>query len=249
MAVRIVLLLLGAGLAAAGGYLGWRDRGLVGALFPPAAGGAPWLLVGALALVCLGLVLAVAAVIPRPERAARLAAAAARREETLARADRFYAERARAADRDWRSGEIAPPAAPVPPDLDEGPAPTAPVTLSQNLPSPSLASAPAPAQARPQTPLEAIRAAMAEGRLDEADRLLGEERDRLIAMGQPGQAALAELTGVAGDHAAAAGRPGHAKWLWRLALKRFGESGAISNPAAHAVSERLRSRQPERATS
>ena len=52
--------------------------------------------------------------------------------------------------------------------------------------------------------------------------------------------ALAELTGLAGDHAAAAGRLSNAKWLWRLALKRFGEAGALNSPAARQVSERLR---------
>ncbi len=52
--------------------------------------------------------------------------------------------------------------------------------------------------------------------------------------------ALAELTGLAGDHAAAAGRISNAKWLWRLAAKRFGELGAMDTPAAKAVSESLR---------
>lgn len=52
--------------------------------------------------------------------------------------------------------------------------------------------------------------------------------------------ALAELTGLAGDHASAAGRESNAKWLWRLALKRFGETGAMESAAAQAVAERLR---------
>jgi hypothetical protein len=79
-----------------------------------------------------------------------------------------------------------------------------------------------------------IRAAIKDGRLEDADRLLNASRE--IASGL----ALAELTGLAGDHAAAAGRQSNAKWLWRLALKRFGEEGALDSPAARQVSERLR---------
>jgi hypothetical protein len=84
------------------------------------------------------------------------------------------------------------------------------------------------------SPFDAIRTAIADGRLDEADKLLSKERD--VAQGEQ----LAELTGLAGDHAAAAGRQSNAKWLWRLALKRFGECNAMNSPAARAVSERLR---------
>ena len=51
---------------------------------------------------------------------------------------------------------------------------------------------------------------------------------------------LAELTGLAGDHAAAMGRASNAKWLWRLSLKRFGELNAIDTPAAISVAESLR---------
>lgn len=68
----------------------------------------------------------------------------------------------------------------------------------------------------------------------EADRLLNLHREKAQGF------ALAELTGLAGDHAAAAGRTSNAKWLWRLALKRFGEINAMDTPAARAVSERLR---------
>ena len=45
---------------------------------------------------------------------------------------------------------------------------------------------------------------------------------------------------LAGDHAAAVGRASNAKWLWRLALKRFGELNAMDAPAAKAVAENLR---------
>lgn len=83
-------------------------------------------------------------------------------------------------------------------------------------------------------PHDAIRAAIAEGRLDEAERLL--EAGRETAEG----VALAELTGLAGDHAAAAGRQSHAKWLWRLATRRFAEAGAMDTPAARAVADSLR---------
>lgn len=81
--------------------------------------------------------------------------------------------------------------------------------------------------------------AIAASRLDEADRLLASERTRLSSDGSD-PLALAELTGLAGDHAAAAGRLGGAKWLWRLSLQRFAAANAIASPAARAVSERLR---------
>lgn len=88
--------------------------------------------------------------------------------------------------------------------------------------------------------LDAIRAAIAEGRLDEADRVLTEERARLSAEGDADIGALARLTALAGDQAAAAGRLGGAKWLWRLALQRFGTAGHMNSPEAGVVSERLR---------
>ena len=50
---------------------------------------------------------------------------------------------------------------------------------------------------------------------------------------------LAKLTALAGDHAAALGQPKHARWLWRLAVKRFGEHDALGLPEARAVMERL----------
>jgi hypothetical protein len=79
-----------------------------------------------------------------------------------------------------------------------------------------------------------IRAAIRSGRLEDADHLLNASRETATGL------ALAELTGLAGDHAAAAGRLSNAKWLWRLALKRFGEAGALNSAAARQVSERLR---------
>jgi hypothetical protein len=130
---------------------------------------------------------------------------------------------------------VKPTATGVPPEGAATPFPSA-ATLSpipkSSDPPPLAAAAPA-APAGPGT-FDAIRAAIIEGRLDEADRMLTAEKDR--AQGE----ALAELTGLAGDHAAAAGRQSNAKWLWRLALKRFGECNAMNSPAARAVSERLR---------
>ena len=89
-------------------------------------------------------------------------------------------------------------------------------------------------------PFVPIRAALAAGRLDDADRLLAEERTRLTAGAADAGVALAELTGLAGDHAAAAGRLGSARWLWRLALQRFAAADAAASPAARTVAERLR---------
>jgi hypothetical protein len=290
MLVRIIHFVIGAVLAGGGGFLAWTERGHAPSLFPPDPAGAPWLLVAGVAGVTAGLVFLVSAVLPRPERAARLAAESARREEALKAADAFYAERARAAERDWRSGELPPvapvvpapspepaqraapapeaslprtapassgpiPAAParpatakpvataMPPQMEVSPFPSgatlAPIPKSSDpppapIPAPSARPPIAPAASVGASSFEAIRTAIDEGRLDEADKLLTSEREK--AQG----AALAELTGLAGDHAAAAGRTSNAKWLWRLALKRFGELGAMDSPAARAVSERLR---------
>jgi len=103
-------------------------------------------------------------------------------------------------------------------------------------PMPSPATAPPSAVAVPEetAAFADIRAALAARRLEDADRLLNISRETATGL------ALAELTGLAGDHAAAAGRESNAKWLWRLALKRFGEEGALDSPAARRVSERLR---------
>jgi hypothetical protein len=266
--VRIVHFLIGAVLAGGGGYLAWTLRNQVRSIFPPPEGGVPWLLVLGVLGVVAGLVFLVSAVAPRPNRKARLAAEAERRKETIRAADTYYAERARAADRDWRSGDLPPPStAPQPPLAkeappqpartpvsDAAPKPAAPASSSNGAsPSPFPASAtlaPIPKSAEPPPPstpapsnvvslgagssFAAIRSAIADGRLDDADRMLNAERE-----GAQGEA-LAELTGLAGDHAAAAGRQSNAKWLWRLALKRFGEANAMNSPAARAVSERLR---------
>lgn len=304
MVVRIVQFLLGAVLAGGGGYLGWLNRGLAVSLFPADAGTAPWLLIGALLAVCSGVVLLVASVLPQgAARKAQIAAEMARREESLQAADTFYGERSRAADRDWRSGDLPPEPKGAPPPVVTKPAPAAPTRpavtangpfpaaaalapipvatdpplqplpastpplapISAPAPKPTPAAAPAPEPvAKPElapiappapapvTPAPAvaavtkassgngtfasIRDAISGNRLDEADKLLADERSRAGTDG----ARLAELTGLAGDHAAAAGRPGNAKWLWRLALKRFADAGEINSGAARDVSERLR---------
>ncbi|MFT3722271.1 MAG: hypothetical protein QM773_01700 [Hyphomonadaceae bacterium] len=269
MLVRIVQFLAGVLLAGGGGYLAWTQRSAAMNVFPPGAEGMPWLVIaGALGLAA-GLTFLVSAVHPRPNRKAQLAAEAAHREETLGAAEAYYSERSRAADRDWRAADIPPPvtpAAPAPapePVRAAAPAPppppppaAKPVATSTPPPQPAVTPfpsvatlepipkavepPPANAQAAPPAPVVTtglfpeIRTALAEGRLEDADRMLNAERD--VAQG----AALAELTGLAGDHAAAAGRESHAKWLWRRALSRFGELNAMDTPAARAVADKLR---------
>jgi hypothetical protein len=145
-----------------------------------------------------------------------------------------------------------PPPAPVeakaPPKVVERPAPIPPpVVAPAPVAHPPPVVAPTPAVASPPvlapvaTPavastdaFGAIRTALAAGKLEDAEKLLNEEREKADGL------ALAELTGLAGDHAAAAGRASNAKWLWRLALKRFGELSAMDTPAAKAVAESLR---------
>ncbi len=315
MLVRILQSLLGALLGGGGGYLVWMNRdGLVG-VFPPGPGGVPWLLVVGVLGLSAGIVFLVSAVHPRPNRRRELAARAEKRAAQLGEAEAYYAEAGRAADRDWRSGDITPPVVPQAP-APQSPAPQGPVPQAVDLTppvqpvppappaTPPAAATPAP-QAQPvkavapaalpaaaPPPVQAvavpaaavqpvappapppsttfpstaslapilaasesppaivanapaatpaladahapIREAIKAGRLEEAERLL--EAGRETAQGL----ALAELTGLAGDHAAAAGRQSHAKWLWRLALRRFGEAGAMDAPAARAVSESLR---------
>lgn len=309
MLVRILHFVLGALAGAGGGYLLWMNRADVGTLFPPGPAGPPWMIVAGALAVAAGVVFLVSAVHPRPNRRRELEAREAKRTAHLGEAEAYYAEAGRAADRDWRSGDIPAPAAPqpvaapapaqtapvTPPPVTPPPAQPAPVapapvppppiaaTPSQPVkpvatavptaapqpaaPQPAVA-APAPASAAfpsaaslapipvaaepppaiPATPVvaaavvpsaaaephAAIRAALKAGQLAEAERLL--EAGRESAKGL----ALAELTGLAGDHAAAAGRQSHAKWLWRLAIKRFGEEGAMDTPAARAISESLR---------
>ena len=116
-------------------------------------------------------------------------------------------------------------------------------TITRDHPPPSSAAPPdeqGPPLAPGASPLRLIRDAIAAGDLDRAELLLGEERNRLSAAGDAERMALAELTGLAGDHAAAAGRIGSAKWLWRLALQRFAAADAIGVSSARDVSERLR---------
>jgi hypothetical protein len=339
MLVRLVHFIIGLALGAGGGFLVWTHRAAANApLFPPGPEGLPWLLIAGLAGVIAGLVCIIAAVIPRPKRAAQKAAAAAWRDAKLSQADDYYAKTKDAPqDRDWRSGLLPPeptpkarepepepvkaesarpepppkveplftpelfkpelassqnpllkpvatnddlfepipappppvtpppvhfqaPPEPVPEPLIAAPMPArssagkptatsippegaatpfpsaatlAPIPKSSDPPPPPAMAAPAAGPAAPSD-FDAIRAAITDGRLEEADRMLTSEKDR--AQGE----ALAELTGLAGDHAAAAGRQSNAKWLWRLALKRFGECNAMNSPAARAVSERLR---------
>lgn len=267
MLVRFVLFVLGAGLLGGGGWLAWLKRDATPEMFPPPAGLDFWLLIGALLLVCAGLVLLGAAVIPRPKRAARLAAEAARRKQVIADADSFYARRARAANSDWRTGDLpAPSQTPVTPPPAEPehvpdpvftpeprvePQPAEPERLeaepaalqpdaTPDHATPQTAQ-PAPLQTTPDTTeLDAIRRLLDAGQLDEAETQLDAARNLLLAAGPAARAQLAELTGLAGEHAAAAGRPGNAKWLWRLALRRFGEAGAAQSPAARRIADLLR---------
>lgn len=299
MLLRIVQFVLGALLAGGGGYLAWTHRAGAMNVFPPGAEGMPWLVIAGVLGLSAGVTLLVSAVHPRPNRKARLAAEAAHRDETLGAADAYYSERSRAADRDWRSGDIpapvrqaqptqppapepvrAPPPAPPPPPPPAVAAPpppspqtaappppptvkpvatSAPPSAPEATPFPSVATlAPIPKAAEPppapiaskpaippveqtaaaagadNAPFQDIRAAIAAGRLDEAEKMLNTERERTQGV------ALAELTGLAGDHAAAAGRTSHAKWLWRRSLSRFGELNAMDTPAARAVAEKLR---------
>ncbi len=349
MLVRILQFVIGAMLAGGGGYLAWTHRTAGMNVFPPEAG-MPWLVIAGVLGLCAGVVFLVSAVHPRPNTRALAEARAKRRDETLGAAEAYYsskeARRDRAADSDWRSGDIAPPAAPVPPPAPEpvkmvepvrvatpvapvpapekvvekapekppekpkvveavvapvapvaAPAPVTPVVAPSPAPAPVAAPAPAPVQTLtpapaakpvatsappepmmpplfpstatlapipaaseppPAAPLEkpaekpvgvekpaaattapanafgAIRTAIAAGKLDEAEKLLNAGRETAQGL------ELAELTGLAGDHAAAAGRLSNAKWLWRLSLKRFGELSAMDTPAAQAVAESLR---------
>jgi hypothetical protein len=150
-----------------------------------------------------------------------------------------------------RSAAAKPVATSVPPMVFPSTATLAPIPKSadppQAMPPPSparetsvgiapMAPVAAPAAGEPEgaSDFADIRAAIRDGRLEDADRLLNASRETATGL------ALAELTGLAGDHAAAAGRQSNAKWLWRLALKRFGEEGGLDSAAARRVSERLR---------
>lgn len=240
MWLRIVQFVIGAVLGAGGGYLAWVNLDAAGSLLPPGPSGLPLpLLLGVFGVVA-GLVLLVSALHPRPNQRRMRAAKLAREDAALQQAEAYYSERLRAADRDWRSGDITPPA----PEPARSAAATAPLFLSQAAlaPIPRAAEPPA-AAARPAAPVApsgdgkhaAIRAALAAGQLDEAERLLNAARETAAGLD------LAQLTALAGDHALAKGQPTHARWLWRLALKRFAENEATDSPAARAVAESLRS--------
>lgn len=237
MALRAVLMLAGLLLAAGGGYLAWTYQGAAASLFPPPPGTGPWLFIGGLwaalaGLVGIGLGLFGGGA-PAEKPSKHKKPAPARKDLWELPSAEGGAAPERAADRDWRSGEIAPPA-PKP-----APAPSPEPALA-----PAAAAPPAAVAAAADAPVSAsgafqdIRIAINENRLDDADKLLNSHRARLGETG--GALAMAELTGLAGDHAAAAGRLGGAKWLWRLSLQRFAEAGAINDPGARAVSERLR---------
>ena len=129
------------------------------------------------------------------------------------------------------NGASAPPPSPFPAQVTLAPLPRAvEPPPAPAPPAPPAASVPPVAADGPHAP---IRAAINAGKLDEADRMLAAARDTATGMD------LALLTALAGDHAAVSGKQSHAKWLWRLALKRFGELGESSSPAAKAVAESL----------
>lgn len=123
MLVRILQFLIGALLAGGGGYLAWTQRTASLNVFPPDTGGMPWLVIAGVFALCAGVVFLVSAVHPRPKTRARDAARAKRRQETLGAAESYYSQRQtqrdRAADSDWRSGDIPPPAEPVVPPAPE----------------------------------------------------------------------------------------------------------------------------------
>lgn len=297
MVWRSLQFILGAALAGGGGYLAWLQRDAAGSVLPPGPSGLPLLFIAGVIGVTSGIVFLVSAVHPRPNQRRARAAAAARDEAALQEADRYYSERARATDRDWRASDITPPAAsqsavaqpvaapPPPKPLAAAPQPVAapappkpaPVAAPQPAaPAPQLAPqtqpapppkpvapvAPPPPQAQtvqapPANPFPAsvtlaplprtegpaapasdlslapIRTAISQGRLPEAERMLHAARETAAGLD------LAKLTALAGDHAAALGQPKHARWLWRLAMKRFGEHDALGLPEARAVMESL----------
>ena len=282
MLMRAVQILAGTIMATGGGYLAWSVGTLRAPVFPPEAGIGAWPAILSLLLTATGLSVLGYGLSPRTAERRRQAEEATRRQAALEAADAYYASKTRAANRDWRSGDL-PPQAPRRTEEDqnatarqasEGDAPvvtdaafpdreTTPLirteaalppaaiwdqtsheeTITRDHPPPSSAAPPdeqGPPLAPGASPLRLIRDAIAAGDLDRAELLLGEERNRLSAAGDAERMALAELTGLAGDHAAAAGRIGSAKWLWRLALQRFAAADAIGVSSARDVSERLR---------
>ena len=350
MVLRIIEALVGALLAAGGGYFAWINRGSVDGMFPPEPGLSVWSFVAGLVAAIIGAVAFVHALGPRPKAKARRIEEEQKRAQILHQAEQFYNARAEDmarvgvaegdplfpeglrpggtprqpiepsrpapaaqppetfrlqslnqpppstapiaprppapqpaasdhASRAQQTNVAADGAAPAAPKIQTAPpAPAAfsnpdtqaparpfpapgathPIPRAQDSPPPvSVASAsasPAPVaapsegvNATPAAPmviagdpaLEDIRAAIAQNRLEDADRLLAATCKRMNEDGtNPNE--LAQLTGLAGDHAAADGRLGSAKWLWRLALQRFAAAGAIDDPAARVVSERMR---------
>ena len=130
-----------------------------------------------------------------------------------------------------------PAATEAPPSYD-APAPAQPAKPAEDTPAEPTKEV---AEARSGVSvLSEIRQAITENRLKDADRLLTETRRQFNEAPETNPVELAQLTGLAGDHAAADGRLGSAKWLWRLALQRFAAAGAIDDPSAREVSERMR---------
>ena len=128
-----------------------------------------------------------------------------------------------------------PPANPFPSPVTLTPIPRAPVAPPP-APAP-VAPPPPPPPPPPPGPVDGphapIRAAIAAGKLAEAEQMLNAARDTATGLD------LAHLTALAGDHAAAAGQQNHARWLWRLAMKRFGETNALASPDAQRIAATL----------
>lgn len=122
----------------------------------------------------------------------------------------------------------APPANPFPSPVTLTPIPRAPTPATPPAAPPPLAP-----QLAPSGPHPAIRNALAAGKLAEAEALLNAARDTATGLD------LAHLTALAGDHAAAAGQQSHAKWLWRLALRRLTEAGAADSPDGKRIAAAL----------
>ena len=283
MLVRIAHGLLGVVLAGGGGYLAWTAWSAGVNVFPPAPD-MPWLAIAGVLGLAAGVALLGKAALMGPDQA-QLAAKKAEQDAALGAAESYYSQRAHAADRDWRSGDIPPPVAPAPQPVVAAPVVAAPVVAAPLVASPppapvsakpvatsappaatsapplltpappvaalpplfpstaNLAPIPAastpvlaaakptpgpppaaappavappvapPADASPAPeqadPFAGIKAALAAGKTDEAEKLLNAARETAQGL------ALAELTGLAGDHAAAVGRASNAKWLWR----------------------------------
>lgn len=272
MLVRVLQFVIGLALAGGGGWLGWTHRDSFGSLIPPGADGLPLYLLAAIFGVTTGLVFLVSAVHPRPNQRRARADKAAREDAALEKAEAYYSERARAADRDWRAADITPLPEPAPaPVIEPSPKPAPqPEPVIAAPPLQPVAAAPAPkpeapavfpaeatlspiprAQQSPPAPPKPvpavapvspaagqshpkIRAALASGNLAEAGKLLDAARDTAKGMD------LAELTALAGDHAQASGEASHARWLWKVALKRFAELDALGTPTAVAVASSLK---------